>query len=562
MPPAPTPPTTLTRTLAAGSVVRQGTQRPYRQLVARDGEPHRLRDELAGAGAAQPWPPARRRSLLHLAHVTDLQLADVQSPARFEFFNRRFDDPRFAALLPVQRPQEALTAHAVAAVTRTLSTLPGSPLTGAPLALVVTTGDAIDNAQWNELQMFLALFDGGRVRPRSGGPAYEGVQSLGWPDDLYWKPDGAGPAGPDLWRTRFGFPHHPGLLEAALAEFEASGLRLPWLACLGNHETLVQGVGTLTPALQAYLVGDGKPLDLDPAGFAPGGEDDELLEAFIAAPERFLNGPQQPITPDPDRRGLTRQELLAAHFRLGGRPHGHGFTPQNLADGTAYYCYDGIAGVRLIALDTNCAGGGADGCLDAEQGRWLERRLAEVHSRYRGRDGAEVRTRNEDRLVVIFSHHGPDTMLNRRSPLPLLGAAELVGLLHRFPNVVLWLNGHTHTNRVRPRPDPARPSQGFWEVTTCAVIDWPCQARLVELLDNGDGTLSIACTMVDYDAPVQPGQPDRDGGVDLDHAAWLASLHRELAANVPWAGHDVPLAGSPTDRNVDLRLPAPFPLGS
>jgi hypothetical protein len=115
---------------------------------------------------------------------------------------------------------------------------------------------------------------------------------------------------------------------------------------------------------------------------------------------------------------------------------------------------------------------------------------------------------------------------------------------------------------VRPRPDPARPSQGFWEVTTCAVIDWPCQARLVELLDNGDGTLSIACTMVDYDAPVQPGQPDRDGGVDLDHAAWLASLHRELAANVPWAGHDVPLAGSPTDRNVDLRLPAPFPLGS
>ena len=39
--------------------------------------------------------------------------------------------------------------------------------------------------------------------------------------------------------------------------------------------------------------------------------------------------------------------------------------------------------VRFIALDTNCLAGGASGCLDARQARWLEARLAEVHSAYR-----------------------------------------------------------------------------------------------------------------------------------------------------------------------------------
>src|SRR5207248_3700087 len=100
-----------------------------------------------------------------------------------------------------------------------------------------------------------------------------------------------------------------------------------------------------------------------------------------------------------------------------------------------------------------------------------------------------VRTGHEDRLVILFSHHGLTTLtsdwVGHRRPdgEPLLGAAGVLALLHRFGNVVLWLNGHTHHNEVRARLDPGHPARGFWEVTTCSVVDWPCQTRLVELVD-------------------------------------------------------------------------------
>ncbi len=579
------PPLTLHRTWSGGDVVRYGRESAYRRLDVGAGEPHLLRPDLApgsGTWTASPGALAGARSLLCLAHVTDLQLADVQSPARFEFLNRELADPRFADLVPVQRPQEALTTHAVDATLRTLNRIGAAPFTGAPVELVVTTGDAIDNAQWNELEAFLTLMDGGLVRARSGGHGYEGVQGRHWPDHVFWRPDGAGPDGEDLFRTLHGFPHMPGIIDRALDEFTAGGLRMPWLACFGNHEALIQGVGVVTPELEAALVGGHKPLRL------PDGTDrDRALEQFVVAAHTFLSGDGRPVTPDPTRRPITRREFVEAHFRHGARPDGHGFTEANRRDGTAHYTYDTDA-VRLVALDTTCVAGASDGALDVDQVRWLEDRLREVHSSYTGPHGDVVRTGNEDRLVVLFSHHGPDTLTNRRGVRvgidgsDVVGAPDLLRLVHRYPNVVLWLNGHTHTNGVRPRPHPERPGAGFWEVTTCAVVDWPCQTRVVELVDLGEGLLGLACTMVDHDSPQHltgsaPGGwagglgPDAvaggsaTGGIPLQGTSGsrhvdLAALHRELAANVPWAGLDSRLAGTPGDRNVVLPVRAPFPL--
>jgi hypothetical protein len=476
------PPLTTDRRLGPGTIVRQGASAAYRAVAITEGEPHIVREDL---GAPPPAPRnGTERPLLTLVQVTDLQLADVQSPTRFEFLNRYFADPRYAEIVPVQRPQEALTVHAIDATLRTLNAV-RCPITDAAPQLAVTTGDAIDNAQWNEMQAFLALFDGGIVRPGSGGPGYVGVQSLDWPDDFFWKPDGAGADGDDIFRREFGFPHYPGLLQRAMQEFPATGLRLPWLSCFGNHEALNQGVGAITPDLARALVGGRKPLRLPPDF-----DHDHALELFTERPEAFTAGPDVAIIADPGRRAITRREFVQAHFRPGSRPLGHGFTDRNRLDGTAYYVHDTPA-VRLIAR-----------------------------------------------------HAGPGGE-------PALGAGEILALLHRFRNVVLWLNGHTHTNAVRPHRDPDDPARGFWEVTTCAIVDWPCQARLVEIIDAG-GCLSIVCTMLDHDTPAAPRS--------LETRDDLASLHRELAANMPVIGADSSRSGMAVDRNTQLRMAPPFPL--
>ena len=92
-------------------------------------------------------------------------------------------------------------------------------------------------------------------------------------------------------------------------------------------------------------------------------------------------------------------------------------------------------------------------------------------------------------------------------------------VLHRFPNVVLWLNGHRHRNAVEFRRSPVREDEGFFEVSTAALADWPSQARLVELTANDNGTLSILCTMLDHAGHADPRLDDGLGR--------LAALHRE-----------------------------------
>jgi metallophosphoesterase (TIGR03767 family) len=511
------PALTTQRRLGAGSVL----QGEYREVAELEGESHVVRRDLVGDSTAASVEP-QGAAIVAIAHITDLHVTDVQSPARFEFINRERDDPRAREFLPMQRPQEALNVHAIEAMVRTLNAIEAAPVTGSPLELVVMTGDSIDNTQRNELDNFLALFNGGVVQPDSGGPGYEGVQSTDWPDDFFWKPD-------------VDFPHVPGLLEKAIQSFSATGLRYPWLGCYGNHEEACQGVGIVTPAMARAMIGSRKPI-----GLPPGLDRDKAVEIFVEHPEFFMTGPSVEVTPDQARRPISRTEFVDAHHRSGA----HGFTERNRSEGSAHYVHD-TAAVRFITLNTVCEAGGADGCIDPPQLHWLERRLEEVHSSFRSRDGSTVRTGHQDRLVVVLSHHGFDSLSNPREERR---SDQLLDLLLRFQNVVLWLNGHIHGNRIRPRTD-ARSAHGFWEVTTSSIVDWPCQARLVELFNAGNGLLAIACTMVDHDSALTRGAGE---------APDLAGLHRELAANVPSNGFDSWRPGTPADRNAILLLRSPF----
>ena len=548
------PPTTLDRVLGRGGARGRGSERSYYSLIWAPGEARVVRRDLLPAGAVDDAVSGAPTSLLFFAHLADPQIGDVQSPGRFEFFEALNGRPDAHLFYPAARPQEALNLHAVEALVRTVNRLPASPDSGAPLALVVSAGDNLDNAQQNELGWFLTLMTGGEIDQRSGGAAYRGVQEAAWENPLYWHPDPVS----DRYRERWGFPDYPGLLEAALQPFQAGGLAVPWLTCFGNHDGLVLGNSLPTPAYRELVVGERKAVALPP-GFDAVAHADE----FHGAPERFLSGPARRVPASTARRIVGRAELVAAVGAAPGRPAGHGFSPADPRGGVAsgvYDLQDGLVPIRLVMLDTTNMDGFFKGSIGRRQLRWLEERLVEVSSRYLTGDGTWAHpTGVRDHLVVVMSHHCLDDLVNGRSDPsgpeddhPRALAAEVESLLHRFPNVVLWGNGHRHANKVWARPDTTGRTAGFWEVSTSAVADWPCQMRTFELAVGPGGSLAILVTMLNADVPADPAEAE---GLPR-----LAALHRELAANDPFSGLGSYREGGPEDRNAVLLLPAPFAL--
>ena len=130
-----------------------------------------------------------------------------------------------------------------------------------------------------------------------------------------------------------------------------------------------------------------------------------------------------------------------------------------------------------------------------------------MHSAYRGADGSEIQTSRDDRLVILFSHNGSGTLDNSRG-ITRGRAASRAERRRSSPCCAGPRRGPVAGPRHAPNAyplhhDPADPARGFWEITTCAVADSPCQTRVVELVDHVE-YLSIVATMVDHDTPLGP----------------------------------------------------------
>lgn len=514
-----------------GAVVLDGDG----NLVAGPGEPYAVRTELAQARTGRD---SARRSLVVFHHFSDFRITDEESPLRSEWVES-CPQPLSASAF---RPQESLSLHAASAMIEQANRIVRSPVTGRPVDLAIHTGDEADNAQFNEVRWFLDLLDGKAVTPSSGSPEYEGVQDKS-PASAY-----------------------PDLLTEAQREFRPHALRYPWYAVAGNRDLLAQG--SVAPAESAGTVatGAGKIISIGPAAKEEVCADPSLLLA-PGSSDRILSDPGTAVVtvaPDERRRLLTRKEWVEEHFQTAEAPGpaGHGFSPENRDQGTAYYVLD-RGPVVFIVLDTVNPGGYSAGSMDIAQFTWLEQQLAARSSAYFDAAGKPVAAPNEDRLLVIVSHHASSTM-NNPFPDPAtqeerVRGPQLEALLHRFPNVVLHVAGHALEHRITAKPDPARRTAGYWEVTTASPLDYPMQSRLLEIADNGDGTLSLFSTVYDTAAPVKPGGAKDPTPGDGVNQLRLASIARQVGVRDPQV--NLAAAGPASgDRNAELLLPAPFDL--
>ncbi|MEZ4221715.1 MAG: hypothetical protein R3B13_12360 [Polyangiaceae bacterium] len=294
--------------------------------------------------------------------------------------------------------------------------------------------------------------------------------------------------------------------------FAAPGLDVPWKWVTGNHDVLVQGNLPVSPAKNMEAVGN-----------------------TSAAGTRDWSQPGGPVVKgeiiaDPARRLLTRTELMT---KVQADGDGHGLGGDQVSSGKAIYTFDVAGGpLRFLILDTAAESGGSEGLL----------RQGDIDNVIKPALDQAV---TDNKVVILASHHavtslGDGTGLGGSVQPDAVQEAAWLGFLAGYPNVLFSMVGHTHQNRVRFLETSG--GQGFWEVMTSALADFPQQLRLVEIWDQDNGYLMLRATNVDF--AVYGDSVAREGRqlAVLDYASGWGELEG---------------SGMPEDRNVELWVKKP-----
>jgi len=142
---------------------------------------------------------------------------------------------------------------------------------------------------------------------------------------------------------------------------------------------------------------------------------------------------------------------------------------------------------------------------------------------------------NSNKLCLIFSHHGPHSfwpLLSKNSKYFTTSSA-VKEALKKKKNVIAWLNGHTHMNKIRAEYNDD--GTGYWDINTSGIIDFPYEWRNIKIFDMGNG-LGMIRTQMNY-----PSNIDRNKVKFMDEEGDKLGLHE----------------GTANDRDVELYFRMP-----
>lgn len=469
--------TTLDRTILPVSVP-QGTPLIYPDQVANyseygygawrydNGLPYQKRLDLMPSSYANT-SAMNGALLLHYFTMSDIHLADKETPAQGIYAGYHGGNPSGYAA------QMIMTTQQLDAAIQTVNALHLQK----PFDFGMFLGDAINNNQYNELRWYIDIIDGKTINPDSGAK-----------DDPI-----------------------PGPLNDYQDPYKAAGLNstIPWYQTLGNHDQFWLGSYPRNDYLAKTVTGvtilNVENLSVDPT--ADFGKQGDYLGAIDgrtplgavigAGPGRDFAEPPRVPASDPNRHFLSSEEWMGEFFKTSSAPQGHGFSQPNASAGFGSYSFDPKSDVpiRIIVLDDTrkdinpAVGDYSYASLDNQRFNWLIGELDKGQA--------------EGKLMIIAAHipirnepTGPSRLFSPYSPVT---EQALIQKLHTYPNLILWMSGHTHANSVTamPSPDPAHPELGFWEVETPSLRDFPQEFRMFDIVRNSDNTVSIFASDVD-----------------------------------------------------------------
>ncbi len=249
--------------------------------------------------------------------------------------------------------------------------------------------------------------------------------------------------------------------------FVAHKLAFPFLSVAGNHDILTFGLfGSLGPV---------SGLEVDPSI-----ERRTAVEpAFQANQERLLfdrptyGAAFREISTALGPATATAQKFASQHFGTDLGP-----MPDDLFYAVTVRAPGAEPGLVLVVLETSRDSGTADGEIDGRQLRFLNDTL----------DLAATRAS----LVVVAAHHPIFEVSRDHQKLgdPTdVDVSQALGTVHQilthYPNVVLYLCGHTHLPDIQEQRDFGSGALQWTQIDSGALLVAPQEGAIVELLLQG-----------------------------------------------------------------------------